>query len=599
MGCIECIVNRRFATRRLSRWLALAVVSVAGCDFPRPEDVPDPGGMGNDTTAPTVISANPAPHAAGVAATLTAISVTFSEPIDPASGAQFAVSSAGVDVAGTASVNGATLTFTPSAALPAGAPLAVTVDRVADLAGNRLAAAYSFAFTTKHSHCVKVGGGDDCYALPSQAVAAAGAGASIAIAAGNYVDNLALNTTVTLLGGFDATFTTRDPAANLTTIRPREPADANVPIVGVTGGALLLDGVTLTDGRTNGEHGGALRISGGTPRIHNSVIAGNQASFLGGGIYITGGATVQLIGNRIENNTLIGASSSGAGVAIESSTVVFRDNVITGNRVSGMDTRGGGIVLYDTVATLVDNHIDDNHVGGNGEIGNGGGLASFRSTVTMTGGSLSFNDTGSTTGSGGGLYVDRGEVRLDGVRIEGNAAGPMAGAGGSGVHAITARLVVAGSIISANLGGSGGLVVGTQASAVVLNCTIADNPVRGIHTSSTLTVVNSVILREPVGITVTGSPAPSVLVKTNALFSNTANADGLTLDSTNLVGDPLVDTSFHLMAGSPLIDAGQAGPIQTADQFAPPVELPARDIDGDSRTLGARPDIGADEFRSN
>src|SRR6185295_532252 len=109
--------------------------------------------------------------------------------------------------------------------------------------------------------------------------------------------------------------------------------------------------------------------------------------------------------------------------------------------------------------------------------------------------------------------------------------------------------------------------------------------------------VNSVILREPVGITVSGSPVPPLLVRTNALFANTANAAGMTLDASNMIVDPKLDATLHLIAGSPLIDAAMPGPTQTADAFSPPVELPTKDIDGDPRILGAKPDIGADEFR--
>src|SRR4051794_6687499 len=116
---------------------------IAACDFPKPPDVPgdDDGG------APTVVSASPAPHAAGVDSAAT-ISVTFSEAIDAAS-AQLSVTSAGVDVQGTVVAAGATLTFRPSAALPVGAPFSVTVVSAADLAGNKLAAPYAFEFTTK------------------------------------------------------------------------------------------------------------------------------------------------------------------------------------------------------------------------------------------------------------------------------------------------------------------------------------------------------------------------------------------------------------------------------------------------------------------
>lgn len=585
-------------------WRLLIVFAVgaivSGCGFPRPPDVPGPG---DDSTPPGIVATTPQPHAASVDPT-TAIQVTFSEPIDVRSGPRFVVTAAGDDVQGTVTADGDTLTFHSTTPLPSGTPLTVTVDGVADVAGNQQAAPYTFDFTTKTTLCVKAGGGDGCFALPSEAVAASGSADSIAVAAGEYLDNILIDKTLNLLGGFDASFSIRDSSSssNTTTIRPQAPANMNIPIVDITTASVLLDGLTLTEGNT-GEHGGAIRISGGTHRIQNNVLSGNTAFFLGGGIYIFGGATVQLNGNTIENNTVGGQDNcSGAGVAVENSTVLLRDNLITSNRVLGDLGAGGGVVLYGAVATFVNNHIDGNHAGGIGQVGNGGGVSSQNSKVTFAGGSISHNDVGNTTGAGGGLYVNMGEVRLDDVHIEGNTAGLQTAAGASGLHSIGAQLILASSIVASNISGTGGISVGPPGAAVIANCTIADNPGRGVATSTYLTVMNSAILREPVGIAVVGNPAPSVLVHTNALFSNTANVSGMTLDASNIVVDPRLDNNLHLTAGSPLIDAAQPGSVQSADPTAPPVEPPTTDIDGDPRVMGpkdthALPDIGADEFR--
>jgi hypothetical protein len=53
----------------------------------------------------------------------------------------------------------------------------------------------------------------------------------------------------------------------------------------------------------------------------------------------------------------------------------------------------------------------------------------------------------------------------------------------------------------------------------------------------------------------------------------------------NVTGDPLLDMTFHLMAGSPAIDRGTS------------TEAPVDDIDGQSRPLGIGIDIGADETK--
>jgi hypothetical protein len=52
-------------------------------------------------------------------------------------------------------------------------------------------------------------------------------------------------------------------------------------------------------------------------------------------------------------------------------------------------------------------------------------------------------------------------------------------------------------------------------------------------------------------------------------------------------GDPL-DNNFHLMPGSPCIDAGDPATVVPQGTF---------DLDGDPRLFGSRIDMGIDEFR--
>jgi hypothetical protein len=102
-----------------------------------------------DTTKPTVISTNPAHLSSGVPlnATLTA---SFSENLDPLTpGSAFSLTQGAVATPGTFTVSGAIATFTPTAKLGPGLSYSATLTTaVKDLAGNTLAAPFTWSFIT-------------------------------------------------------------------------------------------------------------------------------------------------------------------------------------------------------------------------------------------------------------------------------------------------------------------------------------------------------------------------------------------------------------------------------------------------------------------
>jgi len=104
-----------------------------------------------DLDVPTVIATSPAPSAAG-ASTADAITATFSEAMAPltlAGATTFRLAQGAVDVPGSATYYDETATFSPSAPLALGTMYTATISTAAtDVAGNRLAAAYSWSFTT-------------------------------------------------------------------------------------------------------------------------------------------------------------------------------------------------------------------------------------------------------------------------------------------------------------------------------------------------------------------------------------------------------------------------------------------------------------------
>ncbi len=114
-------------------------------------DTSSGGGGGSTPLAPTVTFTDPANSTNGVALNKK-ISATFSEGMDPLTlnTTTFTVTGHGVTpVSGTVIYAGPTATFTPTNALAASTLCSATISTVAkDLAGNALAANYTWSFTT-------------------------------------------------------------------------------------------------------------------------------------------------------------------------------------------------------------------------------------------------------------------------------------------------------------------------------------------------------------------------------------------------------------------------------------------------------------------
>lgn len=131
-------------------FVAASVILLGACgggasDVPVEERVETPTG---DGTPPEVVSSNPAAGTGGVRIGST-ITLTYSETMDTASGeAAFAVAPS---LAGehTWATGGTEQTFTPASSMAPGTIYTVTIGVAAsDTAGNPLAEAYSFTFTT-------------------------------------------------------------------------------------------------------------------------------------------------------------------------------------------------------------------------------------------------------------------------------------------------------------------------------------------------------------------------------------------------------------------------------------------------------------------
>ncbi len=484
------------------------------------------------------------------------------------------------------------------------------------------------------------------YTSINVALAAAQPGDTIRVATGTYTENVVITETVTLEGGWNAAFTVRDPAAFVTTIRPTNPLIAVVTIQGQFGNTAAvtpaLDGFTITGGRSD-NHGGGLRMRDSDAIVRSNVVTDNVGFLFGGGIWVQRGAP-RFENNRIQNNTSdgMGQEASGGGIQLEGARATLIGNIIANNIASGTIGIGGGVdIAGGGPITLTGNTILSNTAKCVFTMGFepsfGGGVMAQNVTVTLTGNVIQGN-MASCIGHGGGLYVGSSTATLNSNTISGNLAGTVNQLGsGGGLQVASSRVTVqGGQIVNNGAGGAGalsssntqitldavrvqnnsgdlgslffaadspytltnnlvagnsapyGLLASMGSPGVLVNNTFAANEGYGIVTASPLTLTNNIIMSHTVGVSLTAVVPISATF--NDFYANMTNTLGFSFDFTNIVINPQLDSDNHLIAASPLLDAGTRVSI-----------VPAKDLDGESRFMIGpsglyRVDIGADEF---
>ncbi len=210
------------------------------------------------------------------------------------------------------------------------------------------------------------------------ALAAAADGDTIAVAVGDYPENvLVRDRAIHLYGGYSADFSVRDPATNVTTIQG-DGTDSVVSLV--ESGDSTVDGFRITGGTRSvlpgyGDLGGGIYIQGGSPTIANDLIEGNDtrpptpggSDPLGGGIFADA-SNVSILDNVIRGNT----SGRGGGVAITGGSPRVIGNIVQDN--VGVADHGCGLYIAATDAEISGNRITGNEIGRALGYGWGGGV---------------------------------------------------------------------------------------------------------------------------------------------------------------------------------------------------------------------------------
>lgn len=413
----------------------------------------------------------------------------------------------------------------------------------------------------------------------------------IRVATGTYTDAAGtvagIDKTVTLLGGWDGGFTTRDPNAYSTTMD----AQGNGRVVYISGNiSPTIDGFTITNGNANDEatgtgQGGGIYSEDASPVIQNNIIISNKASISptsgsGGGIYLYGASASAFIsGNQVLSNTVHSTlgDRGGGGISLDHGAATIQGNLIQGNVCS---RAGGGLHSQYSSSRILDNEIRGNEAGNNG-----GGIYSRNLDCPLIQGNLIINNVAGW--NGGGIMASHATTpTIVANRVFSNTGYASVGLGGSGYFTVTNNFIA-----HSNYGGIA-LWSSTRFGLMAHN-TIVSNTEWGIclHDATiTPTIVNNIVAFNTYGIQA-GANASGTL-DYNDMWGNTTQDYDLPgapepgphdIQADPLFVDPAND-DYHLRPGSPCIDAGTDVGVMS-------------DIDGDVRPIGPRADIGADEAR--
>ncbi|MBM4467777.1 MAG: hypothetical protein FJ014_19880, partial [Chloroflexi bacterium] len=287
-------------------------------------------------------------------------------------------------------------------------------------------------------------------------------------------------------------------------------------------------------------------------RIENVTVSNNMATSeggMGGGMYIVDGHGVAIVHGTLEGNS---ASAAGGGMTIadpDYSAVVIEDTAFISNTVSGGDAEGGGLHAYlalEGEALRMDRvRMEDNQAGRQGAAIYLQKIGSDLTSARLTNLLLTGNGTTSTAATDSVLAVGEGydmTLTLAHVTAADNLAPTFLRAAGSYAECALTVTLTNTLIVSATNAFSADQWAGDVT----------------IHHTNTLTHDVSTLHH-----TEGGAPA---------------------FQATNpLTGDPKLDATYHLQAGSAAIDAGVDAGVTT-------------DIDGEARPWGAGYDIGADEY---
>lgn len=422
------------------------------------------------------------------------------------------------------------------------------------------------------------------------AIAAAKAGDVIQVAAGSYIENVALGSYdvqsskhLTLLGGFSANFSERNANVHKSIINGNNVNPA-IQLHVSSNDTTVFDGFSVTGGRGLGStwedgygHGGGIHAqlygNGEIVISHNEIFGNRSNNFAttesrGGGIHTYTQSWGDASGSiRIEDNIIRdNVAGKGAGINVTGRQATILYNTVEGN-VSHHD-HGGGIYVSTLTSLVRRNMIRSNRVGATQGYGWGGGIIIAGEIESIMEGNVVTDNYTPTTGSGvfwdegatGSMYND---LIFKNQCPSGNRSGAAiyidGGAAPSSVHIQNV------TIADHQCEGMGAVIIEDSSSATFQNVIFWGNTDDIATLDGTYQITHSITKAAGTGN-----------VNSNPMFVNAAAAD------------------YRLNTGSPAINAGDAN---TEFPVFPGDNNTCIDLAGNPRLLGGRIDMGSYEFQ--
>ncbi len=228
-----------------------------------------------------------------------------------------------------------------------------------------------------------------------------------------YIDDLLLNKTLTLQGGWSRGINTYDPSLYITTLDARHQGSV---LRIQNAGNPVVENFSITGANTSG-----IYIFNSSPIIRENVIFENSArnsglfNNNGGGIHVASGNPIIELNNITDNSANNGGDfyyNFGGGIYVAGGNPIIRQNTITGNTASN----GGGLGIYSGSSI-----VEQNLFIGNNATEEGGAIYDFFAALVVSFNTF-YGNAASYGGAVFGEYDPYGNVQTHSNIIVGNSA---------------------------------------------------------------------------------------------------------------------------------------------------------------------------------